>query len=267
MMDHADVRERLELAAVEPGGLDRLAAGDAADAAAIAGHLAGCPSCAEEARRLAVVAPIVAEAARSVPPDTLRDRTLALVRETGRPRGPAMPDTVTAGPRRRRSFGWPTAIAAVVAIALLAAGGLLAVRLVDRLQGEAGALAELNTATLRVSAHSDATRVRLVGPADPSVAGAGTLLFSPASTELVISAPGLAEPPTGQRFACWLTRPDGSRARMGYMDFGGGLAYWTGWDDKLRDAGPGTTFGVTLVDANGKPVGAGDVLVGTVSQD
>ena len=39
------------------------------------------------------------------------------------------------------------------------------------------------------------------------------------------------------------------------MEFGGGLAYWTGWDDKLHDAGPGTTFGVTLVDADGQPVG------------
>ena len=281
MIDHADVRERLELAAVEPGGLDRLAAGDTVDAAAIAGHLAGCPSCAEEARRLAEVAPVIGEVARSVPPDALRERTLTLVRETGRPRAraaavtptagsvvaEAMPGSASGGRPRRRSFGWSTAIAAVVAIALLAGGGLLVVRLVDQLSGEAEALAELNTATLRVSAHLDATRVHLVGPSDPSVAGTGTLLFSPASTELVISAPGLAQPPSGQRFACWLTRPDGSRARMGYMDFGGGLAYWTGWDDKLHDAGPGTTFGVTLVDADGKPVGAGDVLVGTVSQD
>ena len=42
MIDHAEVRERLELAAVEPGELDRLAAGDTVDSAAIAGHLAGC---------------------------------------------------------------------------------------------------------------------------------------------------------------------------------------------------------------------------------
>ena len=89
MIDHAEVRERLELAAVEPGGLDRLAAGDTGESAAIAGHLAGCPSCTEEARRLAQAAPVIAAAARAVPPEALRERTLTLVRETGRPRGRA----------------------------------------------------------------------------------------------------------------------------------------------------------------------------------
>ena len=49
------------------------------------------------------------------------------------------------------------------------------------------------------------------------------------------------------------------------MEFGGGLAYWAGWSDELKTAGPGTTFGVTLVGADGKPV-APDVLVGTVGQ-
>jgi hypothetical protein len=264
-MDHADVRERLELAAVEPGGIDRLAAGDTVDSAAIAGHLAGCSTCAEEARRLAHAAPVIAEVARSVPPDALRERTLALVREVGRPRGEA---AVPAAERaRRRGFSWPTAIAAVIAIALLAAGGLLAVRVNQQLNEQSEALAELNTATLRVSALPDATRVELLAPSGPAAAGTGTLMFSPATTELVISSPSLAEPPSGQRFACWLTRPDGTRARMGYMYFGGGMAYWTGWDDKLHDAGPGTTFGVTLVDGNGRPAGAGDALVGTVSAD
>jgi hypothetical protein len=265
MIDHAEVRERLELAAVEPGGIDRLAAGDTVDSAAIAGHLAGCAACAEEARRLAHAAPIIAEVARGVPPDALRVRTLALVREVGRPRGQsAVPSAV---PSRRRGFSWPAAIAAVIAIALLAAGGLLAVRVNQQLHEQSEALAELNTATLRVSALPDATRVELLSPSDYAAAGSGTLLFSPATTELVISSPTLTEPPSGQRFACWLTRPDGTRARMGYMYFGGGLGYWTGWDDKLHDAGPGTTFGVTLVDANGRPVGGGDALVGTVSTD
>ena len=45
-MDHDATREQLELAALEPDGLDRLMAGDTATAQAVAGHLAGCPSCA-----------------------------------------------------------------------------------------------------------------------------------------------------------------------------------------------------------------------------
>ena len=52
MMDHADALERIELAAVEPDGLDRLMAGDTPDAAAVAGHLAGCPACTAELARI-----------------------------------------------------------------------------------------------------------------------------------------------------------------------------------------------------------------------
>ena len=51
-MDHDAAREQLELAAVEPGGLDRLMAGDTPTAQAVAGHLAGCPACTEELGRL-----------------------------------------------------------------------------------------------------------------------------------------------------------------------------------------------------------------------
>ena len=52
VMEHAEALERIEIAAAEPDGLDRLMAGDTADAAAVAGHLAGCPSCAEELVRI-----------------------------------------------------------------------------------------------------------------------------------------------------------------------------------------------------------------------
>ena len=47
-MDHDAVREQMELAAVEPDGLERLMAGDTPTAQAVAGHLAGCPACTEE---------------------------------------------------------------------------------------------------------------------------------------------------------------------------------------------------------------------------
>ena len=91
MIDHAAVREELELAALEPGGLERLAAGDTAASAAIAGHLAGCPTCTEEARRLALVGPLLADVVRSMPPDDLRARTLELVRAVGEVRTPGEP--------------------------------------------------------------------------------------------------------------------------------------------------------------------------------
>jgi hypothetical protein len=310
-MDHAEVRERLELAAVEPDGLERLAAGDTPDAATIAGHLAGCAACTEEARRLAFVGPLLREAVESAPPPELRSRTLELVREIGRPRralasvatatetatgaptvapGPALaPEAVDSGApalersagstlpatpptaqpaaldRRRRLAGWLAALAAVLVVTLVG-GGLLSVRLVEDQRAHAEALAELNAATLRVSSESDALRVNLAGTAELLGARTGTILFSAATEQLVISAPGLREPPDGQVFACWISRPDGSRARMGTMDFGGGLAYWEGWSDELKGAGPGTTFGITLVDAAGHLVQPGDVLTGTATR-
>ncbi|MDP9482860.1 MAG: hypothetical protein M3P84_06520 [Chloroflexota bacterium] len=297
MMDHAEVRELLELATVEPDGLDRLAAGDTPAAAAIAGHLAGCAECAEEARRLSVVGQLVRDAVETAVPPELRSRTLELVRTVGRPRRGVATATVPAatqgrdaaigsaaaptgrqqdapapqvqpgaGHGRRRVIGWAAALAAVLVVALVG-GGLLGLRLVDDQRAHAAALAALNTATLRVSAEPDALRVILVGAANGAGAAlTGTLLFSAKTEELVVSAPGLREPPAGQVFACWITLADGSRARLGTMDFGGGLAYWEGWAEELKDAGPGTTFGITLVDATGRPVQPGDVLTGTAER-
>ena len=71
-MDHAEARELLEVAAVEPGGLARLMAGDTPEAAALAGHLAGCEECTREMARLRRVAGIVRGVVRTTPPPELR---------------------------------------------------------------------------------------------------------------------------------------------------------------------------------------------------
>lgn len=275
MIDHADVRELLELAAVEPSGLERLSAGDTPEAAMVAGHLAGCPSCAEEARRLATAGPILREAVGSIPPDALRARTLALVRDVGRARGsPAPVATAAIGlaadpsvrtRRQRLQLGWPVALAATIVISLVVGGAFVGLRSGQDLrdqQAQTVALAKLNGATLSLTGEPDVQRVALVATADTAVTG--TLLFSATARDLVMSASGLRPPPVGQAFACWLTGPDGSRIRIGTMLFSGELAYWAGWADELAAAGPGTQFGVTLVDGSGKPVG-GDVLTGTVT--
>ncbi len=109
-MNHADARDRIELAALEPDGLDRLMAGDTLEAAAVATHLAGCPACLDELGRLRRTAalvrrglvaasslapegmdrddPVADEGSFDVPelPPALRERTLAYVRELGVPR-------------------------------------------------------------------------------------------------------------------------------------------------------------------------------------
>jgi len=82
-MEHAEARELLELAAVEPDGFDRLAAGDTADAAALAGHLAGCLECSLELERLRRSAAVIRDAVRTAPPPDLRERTLAFVAAVG----------------------------------------------------------------------------------------------------------------------------------------------------------------------------------------
>jgi len=86
-MDHDDVLEQLELAAVEPGGLERLVAGDTPMAAAVVAHLAGCEPCSEELRRLSRAAPLLRDLVRTTPPADLRERTLAFVAAHGRRRG------------------------------------------------------------------------------------------------------------------------------------------------------------------------------------
>ena len=137
-MDHNDVLEQLELAAVEPGGLDRLVAGDTPTAAAVVAHLAGCERCAEELRRLGRAAPLLRDVVRTTPPADLRDRTLAYVREHGRPRGtgigaspvPTMGSQTTEPATSSRTRADPAMgrddRAAVIALAVSGAGCSLA---------------------------------------------------------------------------------------------------------------------------------------------
>src|SRR3954470_19770833 len=86
-MDHDDALALIETAAAEPGGLDRLMAGDTPDAALLAGHLADCRACTEELRRIGRTSQLVRSMVREKPSAELKDRTLAYVRQVGRQRG------------------------------------------------------------------------------------------------------------------------------------------------------------------------------------
>ena len=68
-MDHDATREQLDLAAAEPGGLERLMAGDTATAQAVAAHLAGCDECSQELVRLQRSVALIRSAVRELPPD------------------------------------------------------------------------------------------------------------------------------------------------------------------------------------------------------
>ncbi len=87
-MTHAEARELLEIATAEPGGLERLAAGDTAESSALAAHLAGCDACREEYGRLHRVGALLRTSLATELPVDLRERTLARVAAEGRPRSP-----------------------------------------------------------------------------------------------------------------------------------------------------------------------------------
>lgn len=286
-MDHDDVLDQLQLAALEPGGLDRLTAGDTAAAAAIAGHLAGCEPCAGELDRLRRAVPLLRDVIRTTPAADLRDRTLALVRERGVARDAdlgAPPGTergsrpedgtpgrpgLHSGSRRGHTFlPWVAAIAAAVLLSVTATS-LLVGQGADRRAAEQSrviaSLSRITSATLAISAGSDAKRVALVsqeGVTVPEgVAPVGTLLFSPSTTQLVVVAQGLPEPPSGREYRCWV-EIDGRRQDVGRMSLGGGVAYWTGATPVISDVPPGTRFGVSLTDIADGALDADPVIEG-----
>jgi hypothetical protein len=288
VIQHADVRERLELAALEPGGLDRLTAGDAADAAVVAGHLAGCPPCLHELDRLRRSTAILREVIAAEPPAELRERTLAYVRELGVQRGSAPagvsgsassvaaplregggPPVASEGVRggtqtavRRRDFrrpaAWIASIAAVAILSVVATTALLGARDNE----EIDALAKVASWNVGIAASADGQHIPLqAAPGAPAGSARGELSFARSTGALVVVARGLAEPAGDREYRCWLQAPDGTRTRVGRMDFAGGIAYWVGNVPALARVAPGTTFGISLVDRGGDPAGAA-ALVG-----
>jgi hypothetical protein len=269
MMDHDDVREALELATVEPGGLGRLAAGDTGEAAAIASHLAGCPACMDELTRLRradmLVRPVLAAA---VPPE-LRARTLAYVRAVGRQRGapaPAAPPPVTpevvvaqrilaSTSRPVRRMSWPAAVAAALVIGLgggfLVAGG----RAAPTAGAAAAAFAEVSRESAALLAAPDAARAVL---ADAAGIARGSVVVAPAEGAVVVVAVDLPDPGAGREYLCWV-QVGGSRTRVGTMWLTGNVAWWSGPAALPDGLGPGARFGVSLV--NAASGGLGDVVL------
>jgi Anti-sigma-K factor rskA, C-terminal len=274
-MDHQDVLEQLELAATEPGGLERLMAGDTPVAASVAGHLAGCPTCTDELERLRRAAPLLRDVVQTTPPPELRQRTLDHVRVHGVARGtetliggaPTASDTASSvvperDHRARRIVPWVAAIAAAVVISVIASTVIVSDRLDAQVASRDRVIAGLEavtTATLALTSEPDVERVALTptGPTD----AAGTLLFSPSTTQLVVVASGLEPAPTGQEYRCWVLI-DGQRTDVGRMNPGGDVSYWVGVTPEVGSVPDGTTFGVSLTSLDGSDAGADPVIAG-----
>lgn len=287
-MDHAEARELIELAAAEPAGLDRLMAGDTAEASRLAGHLTDCPSCADELVRMRRLATLVGEVVRDLPAADLKERTLARVVAVGRPRGADLTVAPTPGPAPtsarapnstpgstpspRRFAGSMRMVASVAAvlIAVIGTGIIVSAQrdaevatqaaAIARADQAVNALAKVSAWSIRVGAEQDAAHVALAGI--PGQAARGTILFARSSGDLVVVVSDLVEPPDGQEYRCWVDI-NGARQPVGRMFFGGGLAYWVGPVDALSDVRPGSMFGITLVDANGPSLADDPILFGT----
>lgn len=271
-MDHSEVRELLEDAAIEPGGLERLMAGDTPTASIVAGHLAGCADCAEELERLRRSVGLIRPEVQLVPPPELKERTLAYVAALGRPRGaelaadpapsraagtaaaaapiaPVEPSAPTSIASRRPSrLGW---IASLAAALIVAVGGTTLVlnanhaATTQALANEVDALGDVARWTLRVDAQPDVRRIELASATGTTTTG--SLVYSPSSTELVVVAEHLVPATAGHEYRCWVD-VDGKRTGIGKMFFGGELAYWVGDVKSVAGLPPDAKFGVSLVD-------------------
>ncbi len=281
-MDHESTREQLELAAVEPGGLERLMAGDTAAAQSVAAHLAGCPSCTDELTRLERASTAIRQTVRALPPPDLRSRTLARIRvegiarplASGAPISAAVPLPAVTPPadlsapvavRPRgpsRYIGQVATIAAAVFLSVATTWLVVGAGADDRLADQAqtiSALERVTSETAALATQPDAARVRLTGVTDKAVDG--YLAFSPSTTELVVVVNGLTPPPEGQEYRCWV-EVDGSRQRVGRMFFSPDLSFWVGPAPAVAGLSSGATFGVSLVDAAGGSVDGPPVILG-----
>ena len=249
-MDHAEVRELLEIAAAEPAGLDAFLGGRSSDSERMREHLAACHACASELSALRDSAATIREVIRGTPPPDLRARTLDLVAATGRARTAPAP----APPRRRGFLRSLVPTAALGAVAAAVVVGAVTWRAVDaRLAAADAQIAEQRHAitgltvvtdwTLRLAAAPDAQLIQLAGV---TASGAsGTVLLSPEHGELVMVATGLPAAPAGYEYRCWVDQGSGPVA-IGEMYQFGRVAYWGGAVPRLQGIEAPFTMGVTL---------------------
>jgi hypothetical protein len=265
MMDHAELREALELAAVEPGGLDAFLHGDSPEAAGANRHLAECASCRAQLSELRESAETIRQVIRTTPSPDLRGRTLDLVAAADRARAAR-----SGAEARQRRFSLRSLIpaAALGAAAAAMIGGVVVWRAMDaRITAEDGQVAQQRNAiagltavadwTLRVGAAPDAALIRLE-PAADAANGSGTVILSADRGELVMVARGLPAPPPGFEYRCWVDQGSGPE-RIGKMYRVGQIDYWGGAVERIRGIQGPFTLGVSLASEAGGT--GGDVVL------
>jgi hypothetical protein len=129
----------------------------------------------------------------------------------------------------------------------------------ERYGSAVAALEAVNRATIEITRDPDSQRIALASTTGGTTAG--TLLFSPETTRLVVVASDLQQPPGGKEFRCWV-EVDGQRHDVGRMFFAEDLAFWVGETPEVSDLPDGTTFGVSLTDVGGASLDGDPVIVG-----
>jgi hypothetical protein len=263
-MDHAEVHEALELAAVEPGGMDAFLGSGLAQATAVSEHLAECATCRTSLSELRESADTIREVIRTTPSPDLRARTLDLVAAADRARAAR---SGAEAPRRRFSLRALVPAAVLGAAAAATISGIVVWRAMDaritaadaQMAQQRNAIAGLGAVadwTLRVGAAPDATLIRLA-PAANGGNGSGTVILSAASGQLVMLASGLPAPPAGFEYRCWIDQGSGPQ-RIGKLYRVGQIDYWGGAVERIRGIHGPFTLGVSLAsetgDAGGNPV-------------
>ena len=261
-MDHAEAHERLGDLALDPARLARFDDDAAPEAADLREHVATCAECRAELAALRetdrAIRDAFASAVDAAPPAILRvpahlkERVLAAARED--PSAAVGSNGATArvvhGPRATRR--WLSLALAAALVAAVGLGGALSQRIADlsAARAELGDMTEVVATLDRILAAEKHVAVALV-TADGTPGG----VIAWNREEVVVMSTSLDRPPEGREYACWMEE-NGTRWKVGSMQFSGSTAYWAGplegWGASFD---PGTRFGVSL-----SPPAGGDPL-------
>jgi len=284
-LDHADVLEALDLAAVEPGGLTRLVVSPGPVGSAVVAHLAACDDCATELARLRRVDGLLRAGMGPGPTLELRERTLELIRGVGIERGEAIErseaaagavaaaDAAAAVPirldeRRRRGPGFTLWAASLAAAAVIAVGGTALVvgsaaqRTIDAERAQNASAVAVAQSALGLVLDPTAIRIPM---ASPSGTATGLVLVAPTDFKTAVVAAGLPEAPVGKQYACYVVI-DGARVLVGRMAERGDVYAWTGTVDAFAGVAGSSIgeYGVVLVPAGSESVDGTPVLSGSL---
>lgn len=278
MIDHETIRAAMEVASAEPGGLERLEAGDTAEAALVVGHLIACPTCSAELARLHRTETILRPLIAAAPSSDLRARTLAYVREVGRDRTAPAPGPIlaslptaplptpigTAAQREPRRRAWPApawlaSIAAALVLGIL--GGALLGGNIGRPSGTGDPAVALAAVSRDASLLLAAGDVRQVVLADASGVTRGYLLLSSSLGRMLAVAADLPEPGPGRVYQCWVATPTG-RVTLGTMWQAGSVAWWSGTVAIPANLPYDVVYGVSLVDTASSGGASDTILLG-----